>query len=100
MSDDSRKGLMGGTKIGVSVMIHQPPPKKEHHGEPTKGRASVEDKVRDCIERIDNGCGTEVDFLTLKKLKAAIQSRPKQTPRMVNLVKMIDPIMKRFGYYF
>lgn len=97
MSDDSRKGLMGGTKIGVSVMIHQPPPKKEHH----EGyRPSVEDKVRDCIERIDNGCGTEVDFLTLKKLKAAIQSRPKQTPRMVNLVKMIDPIMKRFGYYF
>ena len=97
MSDDSRKGLMGATKIGVSVMIHQPPPKKEHHGE---HKRSVEDKVRDCIERIDNGCGTEVDFLTLKKLKAAIQSRPKQTPRMVNLVKMIDPVMKRFGYYF
>lgn len=100
MSDDSRKDLMGATKIGVSVMIHQPPPPKEHHGELAKGRTSVEDKVRDCIERIDNGCGTEVDFLTLKKLKAAIQSRPKQTPRMVNLVKMIDPVMKRFGYYF
>lgn len=98
MSDDSRKGLVGGTKIGVSVMIHQPPPpKKEHHEE---YKRSVEDKVRDCIERIDNGCGTEVDFLTLKKLKAAIQSRPKQTPRMANLVKMIDPIMRRFGYYF
>lgn len=97
MSDDSHKGPMGGTKIGVSIMIQQPPPKKEHHEE---YKPSVEDKVRDCIERIDNGCGTEVDFLTLKKLKAAIQSRPKQTPRMVNLVKMIDPIMRRFGYYF
>jgi hypothetical protein len=94
MSDDSRKA----TKIGVSVMIHQPPPPKKEH--PEERRPSVEDKVRDCIERIDNGCGTEVDFLTLKKLKAAIQSRPKQTPRMVNLVKMIDPIMRRFGYYF
>lgn len=94
MSDDSRNGHV---KVGLSVMIAQPPPMKMHKPEP---KASVEDKVRDCIDRIDNGCGTEVDFLTLKKLKAAIQSKPKQTPRMVNLVKMIDPIMKRFGYYF
>jgi len=97
MSDDSRNGHV---KVGLSVMIAQPPPMKMRKPEHHRPAPSIEDKVRDCIDRIDNGCGTEVDFLTLKKLKAAIQSRPKQTPRMVNLVKMIDPIMKRFGYYF
>lgn len=92
MSDDSPS-----TKVGISVMVHQMPSKKKHHEEE---RPTIEQKVRRHIERIDNGCGTEVDFLVLKKLKAAIQSQPKQTPRMANLVKMIDPVMKRFGYYF
>jgi hypothetical protein len=79
-----------------------PPPRQEHHGEGEEQERtpSVEDKVRRCIERIDNGCGNEVDFLTLKKLKAAIQAKEKITPRMKNLLDMIEPVMRRFGYYF
>ena len=102
MSDDSVKRR--GTVIGVSLMVQTPPPppRREHHGEGEERQRtpSVEDKVRRCIERIDNGCGSEVDFLTLKKLKAAIQSRKKITPRMKNILDMIEPVIQRFGYYF
>lgn len=97
MSDDSvnRKG----TTIGISLMVSTPPPpKREHHKE--EYRPSVEDKVRKCIERIDNGCGTEVDFLILKKLKAAIQAKKHITPRMKNVLNMIEPVIQRFGYYY
>jgi hypothetical protein len=103
MSDDSvskrpHQGPLQGTTIGISLMVSTPPPRPsagEH-----KRMPSVEDKVRKCIERIDNGCGTEVDFLTLKKLKAAIQARKKITPRMKNILDMIEPVIQRFGYYF
>lgn len=99
MSDDSAKSR--STVIGVSLMVKTPPPpRREHHGEERERMPSVEDRVRKCIERIDNGCGTEVDFLTLKKLKAAIQSRKKITPRMKNILDMMEPTIQRFGYYY
>lgn len=85
--------------IGISLLVSQMPGRhseREHH----KRRPTIEQKVRDCIERIDNGCGTEVDFLTLKKLKAAIQSKPKLTPRMKNILDMVEPVIRKFGYYF
>jgi len=96
MSGDSVKHK--GTTIGISLMVSTPPPRPsagEH-----KRMPSVEDKVRRCIERIDNGCGTEVDFLTLKKLKAAIQAKKYITPRMKNILDMMEPVIQRFGYYY
>lgn len=92
-----------GTVIGVSLMVKTPPPpRREHHGEGEERQRipSVEDKVRKCIDRIDNGCGTEVDFLTLRKLKAAIQAKKTITPRMKNLLDMMEPTIRRFGYYY
>lgn len=86
--------------IGISLLVSQMPGRRQEQHERHERRIGVEEKVRDCIERIDNGCGTEVDFLTLKKLKAAIQSRPKQTARMKNILEMIEPVIRRFGYYF
>jgi hypothetical protein len=85
--------------IGISLLISQPPPQREERHRRER-RPTIEEKVRDCIERIDNGCGTEVDFLTLKKLKAAIQAKPKLTPRMKNILGMVEPVIRRFGYYF
>lgn len=82
--------------IGISLLVSQMPSPRQGR----ERRPSIEEKVRDCIERIDNGCGTEVDFLTLKKLKAAIQSKPKLTPRMKNILDMVEPVIRRFGYYF
>lgn len=86
--------------IGISLLISQMPARRQGREEHHERRPTIEQKVRDCIERIDNGCGTEVDFLTLKKLKAAIQSKPKLTPRMKNILDMVEPVIRRFGYYF
>ena len=98
-SKGPHQGPLQGTTIGISLLVNTPPPPRpsseEHHRAP-----SVEERVRKCIERIDNGCGTEVDFLTLKKLKAAIQAKKNITPRMKNILDMIEPTIQRFGYYF
>lgn len=85
--------------IGISLLVSQMPGPHQRREHPER-KPTIEQKVRDCIERIDNGCGTEVDFLTLKKLKAAIQAKPKLTPRMKNILDMVEPVIRKFGYYF
>ena len=86
----------GGKRIGVSVMIQDMPSKEkscEHN------RPSVEDQVRARLDKIDDGCASEVDFLVLKRLQESLRKMPPK-PRVVNLIKMIEPAMKKFGYYF
>lgn len=91
MGDGHGKGNM----IGISVMVHQMPTKETCK----KKKKPIEDVVRETIERIDDGCATEVDFLMLKRLKLGLQ-KLKPTPRVKNLITMIDPAMRKFGYYF
>ncbi len=86
----------GGKKIGISVMIHDMP-SREKTCEVKK--PSVEDQVRSRLDKIDDGCATEVDFLVLKRLQESLRKMPPK-PRVVNLIKMIEPAMKKFGYYF
>lgn len=90
------EGRGRGNVVGVSVLVHQMPPKEKS---PEKKKKPIEDVVREAIERIDDGCATEVDFLMLKRLKLGLQ-KLKPTPRVKNLITMIDPAMRKFGYYF
>lgn len=88
MHDDSNK-------IGISIMLQMP---SSRTGSPPK--ANLEDQVRACIQRIDDGTGTEVDLLLLKRLKTDLLKKDKKNPRVKNLLKMIEPTLRRFGYYF
>lgn len=87
MHDDS-------AKIGISLMLQMPTSRKE-----VKQKPNLEDQVRACIQRIDDGTGTEVDFLVLKRLKCDLLKLKKKTDRVNNLLKMIEPTLRRFGYY-
>lgn len=83
--------------IGISIMIADMPSKEKscEHRAP-----SIEDQVRERIDRIDSGCGSHVDFLVLKKLQQALREKKPCTPRIQNLMDMIEPVMRKFGYYF
>lgn len=61
---------------------------------------SIEDQVRERIDRIDSGCGTHVDFLVLKRLQEALRQKSPCTTRIKNIMDMIEPVMRKFGYYF
>lgn len=82
-------------KVGISIMLSSGPPTTT--SKPGK-RPNVEDQVRACIQRIDDGTGTEVDLLLLKRLKAALME--KKSPKKNHILKMIEPTLRRFGYYF
>lgn len=101
-------------KSGITLMLHvgvPPKPVASSQSNPSPGpgndtlgvRAksnSIEDKVRAAIERIDDGCGSEVDFLLLRKVKEALLKKNKANPRVKNLLEMIEPTIRKFGYYF
>lgn len=86
-----------GKTIGISLIIKDVPQKErtEHRKIPC-----IEDQVRERIERIDSGCGTHVDFLVLKKLQEALRAKKPCTHRIQNIMDMIEPVMRKFGYYF
>lgn len=84
-------------KIGISIMLQLP---SRAEGKPREAKPNLEDQVRACIQRIDDGTGSEVDFLLLKRLKGDLLKRDKTNPRVKNLLEMIEPTLRRFGYYF
>lgn len=59
---------------------------------------SIEDRVRDALDMIDSGHESSVEWLMINKLHKALRER-KQTPRVRNLLKMIEPVMAKYGYY-
>lgn len=86
-----------GKTIGISISIKDmpmPPKEKCHRG------PSIEDQVRHRIENIDSGSGCLQDFLVLKKLQESLRQKKPCTPRIQNLMDMIEPVMRKFGYYF
>lgn len=90
-------GVAGKKQIGISVIVQDVPSREATS---SCKKPSPEDQVRERIERIDSGAGSEVDFLVLKRLQEALRKKKPCTPRMKNLMNMIEPVMKRFGYYF
>lgn len=82
-------------KISISVMLQMPSGKQDKQNKP-----NLEDQVRACIQRIDDGTGSEVDLLLLKRMKSALLQKDKKNPRVKNLLEMIEPTLRRFGYYF
>ena len=81
-------------KMGISVLLQMPKEKC------CDKKPNVEDQVRACIQRIDDGTGSEVDFLVLRRLKCSLMKMKKKSDRVNNLLKMIEPTLRRFGYYF
>jgi hypothetical protein len=86
-----------GKSIGISIHIKDMTmPRKEE----CQRAPSIEDKVRERIENIDSGSGCLQDFLVLKKLQETLRNKKPCTPRIQNLMDMIEPVMRKFGYYF
>jgi hypothetical protein len=87
----------GSNKIGISIMVQMP---EKSASKPQRAKPNLEDQVRACIQRIDDGTGSEVDLLLLKRLKGDLLKKDKKNPRVKNLLEMIEPTLRRFGYYF
>mgnify|MGYP003580767401 CR=1 FL=1 len=59
---------------------------------------SIEDKVRHAIDMCDSGYSSHVECLLLCKVLDALYQK-KRTPRIQNLISMIEPVMAKYGYH-
>lgn len=78
-------------KIHILVALGTPPAR------PRERQISIEERVRSMLECIESGHYSAVEWLTIGKLYTALQKK-KQTPRVRNLMSMIEPILNKYGY--
>lgn len=79
----------------LSIQLEMPPPEKSRRvPEPM----SIEDKVRDAVELCESGYCSDVEWRMLCRLRDALREK-KQTPRIQNLLQMIQPILNKYGYH-
>lgn len=79
-------------KIQISLSMPEPEaPKKPFP-------PSIEEQVRHCLELIESGYRSDREWLTISKLYKSLQGK-KKTPRVQNLINMIEPVLAHFGYH-
>lgn len=79
----------------IKIMLDMPPPEtdKTKRGE----ESSIEDDVREAIEKIDSGHDSYVEWKLLNKLAKELRSR--KDARSKSLMEMIDPVLQKYGLH-
>lgn len=80
----------------LSIELEMPPPSKEKP-EPVH-KQSVEERVRECLECVESGRDSHKEWLILSNLYKALLNTKKKSPRGKNILKMIEPVMTKYGY--
>lgn len=86
---------MGGNKLRLSILIDSTPaPGKEECK-----KLSIEDQVHDALELINSGLDSQVDWIMINRLYQVLCEIKKKTPRVTNLLNMIEPVLSKYGYH-
>lgn len=80
------------------VSLEMPPALAEPR-QPLPPPVSVEEKVRDAMECIESGHPSQVEWLMVNKLYAALKAKKNPSPRMQSLIQMIEPTLAKYGYH-
>lgn len=78
-------------------MLDMPPPEAGKSEYPTEPEISIEEEVREAIEKIDSGHDSYVEWKLLNKLAKELRSR--KDARSKNLLEMIDPVLQKYGLH-
>ena len=84
------------TQIMISLSV--PSPESTAKKEEIKS-TPLEDEIRDALELIDSGHESHVEWIMINKVFKALQDRPKKSPRVQNLINMIQPVLSKYGYH-
>lgn len=82
--------------LKLILQVDTPPPAEKTAK--AKPALSPEDRVRNALELIDSGHRSQQEWILINKLYKSLKSK-KQTPRVQNLIKMIEPVLAKFGYH-
>lgn len=79
----------------LSISLQMPEETREEY---SRCRTSIEDTVARALQLVDSGHESRVEWLMLSKLYTSLQKK-KKTDRVTNLIKMIEPVLRKYGYY-
>lgn len=79
----------------IKIMLDMPPPEVDKTKRDEE--SSIEDDVREAIEKIDSGHDSYVEWKLLNKLAKELRSR--KDARSKNLMEMIDPVLQKYGLH-
>lgn len=82
----------------TSIIIKLDMPDTQAPSNKAPVRKPLEDRVRNAIELIDSGYKSDVTWLMIRKLYTKLQEM-KPSPRVANLMKMIEPVLAKYGYH-
>lgn len=81
----------------IKIMLDMPTPEAGKSKYPAKDEKSVEEEVREAIEKIDSGHESYVEWKLLNKLAKELRSR--KDAKSKNLMEMIDPVLSKYGMH-
>ena len=83
----------------ISLMLDLPVPatKNKDFAEKQDPMVSVEEEVRSAIEAIESGHDSAVEWKVLNKFARTLRDR--KDSRSVALMKMIEPVMNKYGMH-
>lgn len=84
-------------KLQIKLMVDMGPPQEKYPVE-AEDQKTVEEEVRECIECIESGFDSHVEWKTLNGLYRELRKLPK-SPRVTNLIDMIEPVMSKYGQH-
>ena len=82
----------------IEIILTTPPKEKSKYPTREKARGSIEERVKEALDKIDSGKDSHVEWAMINRLYAALQKKDR-TPRVDNLLKKIEPIMSKYGQH-
>lgn len=87
---------MSNIRVMLSMEVPKPSPVQ---AKPEAASVTIEDRVRDLIDRIDSGYRSDMEWILLNKLHSSLSEKRGKSKRIDNLLAMIEPIMAKYGYH-
>ena len=83
-------------QLTIKLVMPEPGIQKPEKKQAEK-QYSIEDEVRDSIALVESDRDSSIEWKALRQLACKLE-KAKQTPRVINLRKMLQPVLSKYGY--
>lgn len=85
--------------IQLKISLAMPPRQTPEQEKARKKECTIEQDVRDALEKIDSGFDSHVEWLMIRGLYKRLSAIGKPSKKAKNLMEMIEPVLAKYGYY-
>lgn len=85
--------------MSIKIMLDLPPPEYREPPKKEEHKPSIEEEVREALEKIDSGYESHVEWLMIGGLYEKLKQLAHPSPRARALIEMIEPVLAKYGYH-